>query len=87
MPELTRWKFHSGSEEIEDVYLEEEPIDTEKRRVAATIEGPVRGHVEYSRLDNGFYALFRSPVKLQKLVFQRVVVHRALLSWCSDTRC
>ena len=28
---------------------------------AATREGPVRGHVEYSPLDNGFYALLGSP--------------------------
>ena len=28
---------------------------------AATREGPIRGHVEYSPLDNGFYALLGSP--------------------------
>ena len=34
VPEGIRWKLHYGSEQSKDIYLEEEPIDTEKRHRA-----------------------------------------------------
>ncbi len=34
VPERIRWKLHFGSEQIKDIYLEEEPIDTEKRQTS-----------------------------------------------------
>ena len=46
---------------------------------SATREGPIRGHVEYTPLDNGFYALLGSPNG--KIMMRMLLDHKSHIGY------